>query len=392
MIFIERIEKLLATNHLKEVIDEFLKFLNEVPQSATDAKADARQLRGQVIVLSGRFTDLNTKINTNTIDSGAANQERSSLINSFIQILDQMPSTYPDLNIYMEEKNEDDEWKESQKQNTIEAYQAYFSKYPNGKYKADPIKLITELEEVKNRQDSEIKRLALLEKERRENDKTSGDLRKTSPTALGAATPPARRRKGLFIGLGVILLVIIIFFMIGNDSTKKTDVPAVTASPNVDSNSIDISNYYFLENRENGKILAVQNNIETADAKLVVTTPEDKEQKDFEKFRLEPSTGKNQFYICTKKNDMVVEIENSGEYSQSKKSSEQPQFQIFIFTKNEEGYFTILTKIRDVFMGLDPETIKDDDGQKIKSTTDNASHAAQWKLIPTGEKCTASGG
>ena len=32
MIFTDRIEKLLAANHIKEVIEEFLKFLSEVPQ------------------------------------------------------------------------------------------------------------------------------------------------------------------------------------------------------------------------------------------------------------------------------------------------------------------------------------------------------------------------
>ena len=140
MIFTERIEKLLGANHIKEVIEEFLKFLSEVPQSDRDARNDANQLRGQVIILSGRFTDLNARINTNTIDRASANQERAVLINSFVQILNQLPSSHPDLYNYMAEKNEDDEWKDAQQKNTIEEYQDYFSKYPNGKYKAATIK------------------------------------------------------------------------------------------------------------------------------------------------------------------------------------------------------------------------------------------------------------
>lgn len=232
MTFTERIEKLLGANHLKEVIDEFLKFLNEVPQSNRDARNDANQLRGQIIVLSGRFTELNTKLNTNTIDSGAANQEKSVLINSFIQILNQLPSNYPDLHTYLEEKNEDDEWKESQKKNTIEGYQFYFNKYPNGKYKADTIKLIAELEEVKLKQDNEIKRLAQLEKERRENDKIFAEpqkknQQKPAPQKIyKTAAPvnpalPAKSKKGLYIALGAVLGIV--FIIIVAVSTTNTE-------------------------------------------------------------------------------------------------------------------------------------------------------------------------
>ena len=245
MIFTEKIEKLLASNYLKEVIDEFLKFLNEVPHSNKEAKSDAGQLRGQIIVLSGRFTDLNTKINTNTMDSGAANQEKSALINSFIQILNQLPSNFPDLNQYLEEKNEEDEWKEAQKKNTIEEYQDYFNKYPNGKYKADTIKLITELEEIKNKQELEMKRLALLEKERRENDKAAAEPAKaqaastsnqayqtTSASGSAAAArtyavpPPSKSRTGLYIALGALLgIIFIIVIAVSVTDSEETTKP-----------------------------------------------------------------------------------------------------------------------------------------------------------------------
>ena len=236
MTFTEKIEKLLAANHIKEVIDEFFKFLNEVPQSKTDARSDANQLRGQIIVLSGRFTELNTKINTNTVNAEAANQEKAAVINSFIQILNQLPSNYPDLNIHLQEKNEDDEWYDAQKKNTIDAYQVYFNKYPNGKYKADTIKLISELEEVKLKQDTEIKRLALLEKERRANDKLTGESQKvqagtmSQPTyqsvAAIASSPPVKSKKGLFIGLGVVALIaLIIFLTTGKESLDDVATP-----------------------------------------------------------------------------------------------------------------------------------------------------------------------
>jgi Effector-associated domain 11 len=244
MIFTERIEKLLSTNQIKEVIEEFLKFLSEVPQSDKDAKSDANNLRGQVIILSGRFTDLNTRMNTNTVDQASANQEKAVLINSFVQILNQLPSSYPDLNNHIAEKNEDDEWKEAQRRNTIEEYQDYFSKYPNGKYKAATISLIAELEEVKQKQDAEIKRLAALEKERRENDKAAGaEAQKTAytepkpkqsyqSTANTNAAAKPKSRVGLYIGLGALIgIVFIILVAVASSSSDKPVSPTPTPNP-----------------------------------------------------------------------------------------------------------------------------------------------------------------
>ena len=238
MIFTEKIEKLLSSNHIKEVIEEFLKFLSEVPQSDRDARNDANQLRGQVIILSGRFTDLNNRMNTNTIDQASANQEKAVLINSFVQILNQLPSSYPDLNNYMEERNEDDQWREAQRKNNIEEYQDYFSKYPNGKYKAATIKLIAELEEVKSKQDMEIKRLAALEKERRANDKAAdAEAQKTtntenktrqsysSTTNVIAPVRPSKSRAGLYIVLGVVIgIIFIILLAVGYSDEPETPV------------------------------------------------------------------------------------------------------------------------------------------------------------------------
>ncbi|MEO6720096.1 MAG: hypothetical protein ABIN67_07005 [Ferruginibacter sp.] len=273
MIFTEKIEKLLASNHIKEVIDEFLRFLNEVPQSRTDAKSDAGELRGQIIVLSGRFTDLNSKINTNTVSPDGANQERATIIKSFIQILNQLPSSYSELNTYLEEKNEEDEWKDAQGKNTIEAYQVYFNKYPNGKYKADTIKLIGELEEVKLKQDSEIKRLALLEKERRENDKVAEEFAKQqmassaihpSVNVVNSSTP-AKSKKGLFIGLGVAALVIIVILAtIINTPDSDTENTGPVAVNNSDSNAVKAELRLAFEsaNQALARALSTRNNNE----------------------------------------------------------------------------------------------------------------------------------
>jgi hypothetical protein len=242
MIFTERIEKLLASNHIKEVIEEFLRFLNEVPQADRDARNDANQLRGQVILLSGQFTDLNTKINNSTIDPAVANREKATITNAFIQMLNQLPSSYPDLNNYITEKNEDDEWNEAQKKNTIEEYQDYFSKYPNGRYKAETIKLIAELEEVKQKQDTEIKRLAALEKERRENDKAAEtepqkplnqnikpkQVYQTKTNVIASAQP--KSRAGLYIVLGALVGIIFIIVVALSVSGDNEPLPNLKTS------------------------------------------------------------------------------------------------------------------------------------------------------------------
>jgi hypothetical protein len=148
--------------------------------------------------------------------------------------LNQLPSSYPDLNKYLEEKNEDDEWKEAQVKNRIEAYQVYFSKYPNGKYKEATIKLIGELEEVKRKQDEEIKRLAMLEKERRENDKAAEALRARKTTGGQAvhktadkviAPPPPKSNKALYIILGAVLGIILLVVAANMISTDDPYTP-----------------------------------------------------------------------------------------------------------------------------------------------------------------------
>lgn len=410
MTFTEKIEKLLAANHIQEVIDEFFKFLSEVPQSKKDARSDANQLRGQIIVLSGRFTELSSKINTNTVNADAANQEKAALINSFIHIMNQLPSNYPDLNNYVEEKNEDDEWNDAQKKNSIEAYQAYFYKYPNGKYKADTIKLIAELEEVKQKQDNEIKRLALLEKERRENDKLVGEPKKVQAVGAGQpihqssgtenSTSPAKSKKGLLIVLGVVIIAAVVIFLM----TGKKEISAEANKENVDTLSsksvkppadpytIDSRIYYFIENRDSGKILAVLNSSQADDAELIVTDTADKMNKKFEKFYMVPSTGSGKYIIYAAHSGKVLEYRTISSINlqvlRQFALSEDPHLQIFLFKPSSDGYF-IISAISDEggkVLGLDPDTRDDPEGQNIIGKDDDRSPQTQWKLVPTGEE------
>ena len=396
MIFTEKIEKLLGANHLKEVIEEFLKFLSEVPQSNKDARNDANQLRGQIIVLSGRFTELSSKINTNTVNDDTANHEKAALINSFVQILNQMPSNYPDLNNYLEEKNEDDEWNDAQKKNTIEAYQIYFNKYPNGKYKEDTIKLISYLEEVRQKQDNEIKRLALLEKERRENDKHTAESQKVQPVAhqssnekaptVTSATP-AGSKKGLFIGIGVAVVALIIFLVMKKSPSAES---AATNNDNVAADSttaeaynIDGNSYYLIQNRANSSIMSVMNGSVQSNSFIVVTKEEDS-LHDYQKFSI---NGINPYTILQKQSGMAGYIDEDNYFAQETISEPVTPSQLWRIMKFKDGYFQIEDNVQvGHVLGLDPASAESEKGQKIISIKNDSTLQTQWKLIPTGEK------
>jgi len=325
MPFVERIEKLLINNQMKDVIEEFLEFLSGVPQSNRDARNDANQLRGQIIVLSGRFTDLTNKINTNTLSADTASQERNSLTNSFVQILNQLSSNYPDLNKYVEEKDEDEDWFDAQKKNNIETYHAYFNKYPNGKYKADTIKLISELEEVKQKQESEMKRLAMLEKERRENDKLAAEQKQAvSPSPVKPANKPSatesavaaatKSKKGLFIGLGVVALGLIAFFIFRggkSDSANQEATSGNIPAEELYDTTINTAVYYYIQNRDNKKIAGVMDGKTDDFVPLVLYDSAGKSAKDYVKFKLEPaSTDPNNkwFFIIPKHSNKTITL------------------------------------------------------------------------------------
>ena len=412
MPFIEKIEKLLASNHIKDVIDEFLKSLGEVPQSNRDARNDANQLRGQVIVLSGRYTDLNNKINTNTMNSDAASQERNALINSFVQIINQLSSTYPDLNKYLEEKDEDVEWFETQKKNSIEAYYAYFNKYPNGKYKADTIKLIGELEEVKLKQENEMKRLALLEKERRESDKQANEQRQPPPPGQAAykapvadhSSTPAKSKKVLWIVLEVLVLVVIavILYNSTNHSSSTSEATLDSLPAQAFDTAINTNMYYYIQNKDNKKIIGVQNGSTDSLSNIVLYDSAGKTGKDFEKFKLEKRE-EGWYYITAKHSKKIVLLNENLFLIQGSSNSKIDEirewgFPTFYFELKEGGYFAICTyksKIKETstnwgYVMYNNENAPDQEISvylsKFSGTNFGDSDAAQWRLIPTGEK------
>lgn len=421
MPFVERIEKLLINNQIKEVIDEFLKFLSEVPQSNKDARNDANQLRGQVIVLSGRFTDLSNKINTQTLGADAASQERNALTNSFVQILNQLSSNYPDLNKYVEEKDEDEDWFDAQKKNNIETYHAYFNKYPNGKYKADTIKLISELEEVKQKQESEMKRLAMLEKERRENDKLAAEQKQatsSSPVkpvikpsaAEGSIAAATKSKKGLLIGVGVLVLAVIAFFIFRGGKADSANQGATSENIPVEElydTMINPAVYYYIQNRDNKKIAGVIDGRVDDFIPLVLYDSAGKSAKDYVKFKLEPaSTDPNNkwFFIIPKHSNKTItlsDINNAIQGNEVTKSFVSNFWgkSTFYFDLKPSKYFNISISggtgdnTKWAYWMYDKQNMANTEGAPIflkgfgegENMDWGESDFGQWRLIPTGE-------
>ncbi len=242
MTFAEKIQKHLENNQLKQVIDEFRTLISECPSSEKDAYNDANQLRSQLVVLAGRFNSINDKINLGTASPESANIEKTSIINSFVQILNQLPDTYPDLNNFINDMDEEEAWKEAQNLNTIDGYSRYFKKYPNGKYVAETHRLMKDLNVIKRTQEEEMKRVAQEEKERRDreaklrekskpadapkadNNKvntTSGRTKEVNPENSGSGI----NKTLIFASIGVVLFILLMVLLLKSPDNSDTKNP-----------------------------------------------------------------------------------------------------------------------------------------------------------------------
>ena len=224
MTLFARIDKLLGSNHIKAALDEFQKFLANCPGGNDDLQGDVDKVSTALIILSSKFADLSEKQNSNTIAPDVADRERASIINSLVQIKNQMRFNHPDLFKHMVEKDEENAWQEALHNNTIDGYQDYFSKYPNGKYKEDSIKFIKQLREKRESQDNEIRKIAEQEKVRRESIETGqGRPVSTEYSYPSGPTPaPSKSKKTLFIVSGIVVVAAVaIFFIINSNSSSS---------------------------------------------------------------------------------------------------------------------------------------------------------------------------
>lgn len=230
MSFVDKIENHLAKNQITYVIDAFSELKRSCPLSETNAMSDIRQLNSQVIVLSSKFNNLNERVNMGTTDSRTENMEKSSIIRAFTDILNQLPNTYPDLYKYIQARDEEYEWKDTQAANTVTAYEQYFNKYsPNGKYIESTKKLISELREIERKREDEKKNLAQEARSRREQDTRRHDESKPPETfkekiQVPESVKPVNKGSNktlIYMGAGAVLLILLIFILKPKNNSRN---------------------------------------------------------------------------------------------------------------------------------------------------------------------------
>jgi|GEM_PF-4357962 flagellar biosynthesis chaperone FliJ len=165
--FVKNIEYQVAINRLEQAIETLLNSLSAYHPADGQAKNEARELRNYIIGISQRLHDANDHVQKGLSGEEELQRERRTVSNNILNLIHDLDK-YPDYQNYIKTLVEENAWKEATRQNTIAAYQSYFEKYPDGKYREETYRIMTDLREVERRREEEIKRLAEEERRRRE--------------------------------------------------------------------------------------------------------------------------------------------------------------------------------------------------------------------------------
>lgn len=164
--FIFRLQDLISKNKIQQVIKILLETFQKCETKHPLAKEEVRDLRNQVVLLSARYNDTTDKINSGIINPLLADTAKNQLLSSFLNIASKLRD-YPEFTNYINGLEEEEAWEAAVKANNIETYRVFFNQYPNGKYKQETQKVISELEAIQKAKEKEIKQKAEEEKARR---------------------------------------------------------------------------------------------------------------------------------------------------------------------------------------------------------------------------------
>jgi len=161
-----QLQGLIAQNKIPQVIKILLETLQKCESKNPTSKDTVNDLRNQVVILSARYNSNNDKILKGIIDPIHAGTAKNQVISSFLNLISQLPNSTEYSN-YINHREEEDAWDNALKANTIAGYKAFFTQYPNGKYKDETQRIISELESIQKEKENEIKQKAEEEKARR---------------------------------------------------------------------------------------------------------------------------------------------------------------------------------------------------------------------------------
>lgn len=164
--YIQNLEHLISINRLEQAIETLLKSLSDYQPADAQAKTNARELRNYIIGLSQRLHSAKEQSKKGISEQEEVQRERRTVSNNLLNTIYDL-DIYPAFKKYINEQEEEKAWREVSRKNTIAAYQEYFEWFPNGKYRAETHRIITELQEVEQKRSAEMKRIAEQEKRRR---------------------------------------------------------------------------------------------------------------------------------------------------------------------------------------------------------------------------------
>ncbi|MEM6696980.1 MAG: hypothetical protein AAF806_22735 [Bacteroidota bacterium] len=164
--YVQNLEHLISINRLEQAIETLLKSLSDYQPADAQAKTNARELRNYIIGLSQRLHSAKEQSKKGISEEEELQRERRTVSNNLLNTIYDL-DIYPNFKKYINEQEEEKAWKEVSRKNTIAAYQDYFERFPNGKYREETHRIIMDLQEVEQKRSAEMKRIAEQEKRRR---------------------------------------------------------------------------------------------------------------------------------------------------------------------------------------------------------------------------------
>lgn len=200
--FVRNIERQVGINRLEAAIDELLDTLGNYNPATSEARQEVADLRKYIIGLSQRLYEANDNRKRGTINDADVSMERRNVGANLIELVNDF-HRYPQFADHLKLKADEAAWQRASTLNTIEAYQEYFTEFPDGKYKEQTHRLIVELRDVERRRAEEIKRMAEEEKQRRQTNYQqagTGSAQGAGSTSQQSSSQHAFQRQGFHAG------------------------------------------------------------------------------------------------------------------------------------------------------------------------------------------------
>lgn len=167
--FTNELRNLVASNRLDEMIRRLMDSLTECERVVGSGNQAVKEIRNMAIQYSARLNDIKTREANQTLSHTEAQTSHSRILTAFLNLIDDFYK-YPDYLNYLEDVEEDEAWEEAKRIDEIEAYQDFFERYPDGKYKDETRAIIEEVKELERKNREEIQRRVQEERDRRERE------------------------------------------------------------------------------------------------------------------------------------------------------------------------------------------------------------------------------